>query len=294
MRTSIALVGLILVNLPLSALAQRDCFPKPASGMDKLYEQFRGRLRPYCENATDQANGIWNSGIIEVVPNIRYLVPLEQTHGHCPVEGTYLDPSLLRRADRLGRSLSRGDNSERFDGSIDNLKFTQQCRLAMARELCDALGRHCQYKDLLGSASGAGGTSESARPSNLDTPERLQAAQANQQQADRAFAGKQRAHDDNANTEQPTAGPSEGKATNRGPVRVNMAYCIESHKRAYSGQLKCSAQRFGFITVEAGQTVDVLPPSSGLQALTFGCKHPTKPYDLEFVNDGLSGRCAAY
>lgn len=129
---------------------------------------------------------------------------------------------------------------------------------------------------------------------NLDTPERLQMAQANQQQADRAFAGKRRAHDDNANTEQPTAGPSEGKATNRGPVRVNMAYCIDSYKRAYSGQLKCSAQRFGFITVEAGQTVDVLPPSSGLQALTFGCKHPAKPYDLEFVNDGLSGRCAAY
>lgn len=134
---------------------------------------------------------------------------------------------------------------------------------------------------------------DSANP-NLDTPERLQAAQANQQQADRAFAGKKRAHDDNANTEQPIPGPSEGKTTNRGPVRVNVAYCFDSHRRAYSGSLKCSTQRFGYTSVEAGQTVELLPPSSGLQALTFACKHPTKPYDVEFVNDGLSGRCAAY
>ncbi len=130
--------------------------------------------------------------------------------------------------------------------------------------------------------------------SNLDTPERLQAAQANQQQADRAFAGKKRVHDDNANTEQPTTGSREGTATNRGPVRVNVAYCFDSYKRAYSGNLKCSAQRFGYISLEPGQTVDVLGPNSGLQALTMGCKHPTKPYDVEFVNDGLSGRCAPY
>jgi hypothetical protein len=130
--------------------------------------------------------------------------------------------------------------------------------------------------------------------SNLDTPERLQAAQANQQQADRAFAGKKRVHDDNAITEQPTTGSREGTATNRGPVRVNVAYCMDSYKRAYSGSLKCSAQRFGYISLEPGQTVDVLGPNSGLQALTMGCKHPTKPYDVEFVNDGLSGRCAAY
>lgn len=137
-------------------------------------------------------------------------------------------------------------------------------------------------------------TSSSNSITNLDTPERLQAAQANQQQADRVFAGKKRVHDDNANSEQPIPGPSEGKTTNRGAVRVNVAYCFDSHKRAYSGSLKCSAQRFGYTSVEAGQTVELLPPSSGLQALTFACKHPAKPYDVEFVNDGLSGRCAAY
>lgn len=164
----------------------------------------------------------------------------------------------------------------------------------MAKELCEALGRHCQYRDLIGTSSAVGANSEQGRSSNLDTPERLQAAQANQQQADRAFAGKKRAHDDNANTEQPTTGSREGTATNRGPVRVNVAYCLDSYKRAYSGSLKCSAQRFGYTSVEPGQTVDVLGPNSGLQALTFGCKHPTKPYDVEFVNDGLSGRCAAY
>lgn len=143
-------------------------------------------------------------------------------------------------------------------------------------------------------ASGNNVTPSSNSTANLDTPERLQMAQANQQQADRAFAGKRRTHDDNSNTEQPTPGPSEGKTTNRGPVRVNVAYCFDSHKRGYSGSLKCSAQRFGFTSVETGQTIEMLPPSSGLQALTFACKHPTKPYDVEFANDGLSGRCAAY
>lgn len=136
--------------------------------------------------------------------------------------------------------------------------------------------------------------SSSNSTAHLDTPERLQAAQANQQQADRVFAGKRRTHDDNANTEQPTNGPRENTVTNRGPVRVNVAYCLDSHKRAYSGSLKCSAQRFGYTSVEVGQTVEVLPPNSGQQALTFSCKHPAKPYDVEFANDGLSGRCAAY
>lgn len=147
-----------------------------------------------------------------------------------------------------------------------------------------------------GSATALGNntTPRSNTATNLDTPERLQAAQANQQQADRVFAGKKRAHDDNANTEQPTNGPRENTVTNRGPVRVNVAYCLDSHKRAYSGNLKCSAQRFGYTTLEAGQTVEMLPPNSGQQALTFSCKHPAKPYDVEYVNDGLSGRCAAY
>lgn len=143
-------------------------------------------------------------------------------------------------------------------------------------------------------ASNNNTTPSSNTATNLDTPERLQAAQANQQQADRAFAGKKRTHDDSAITEQPTTGSREGTATNSGPVRVNVAYCMDSYKRAYSGSLKCSAQRFGYTSVEPGQTVDVLGPNSGLQALTFGCKHPAKPYDVEFVNDGLSGRCAAY
>lgn len=147
---------------------------------------------------------------------------------------------------------------------------------------------------LVRSARSAGSVILESSISNLDTPERLQAAQSNQQQADRAFAGKRRAHDDNANTEQPTPGPRENTVTNRGPVRVNVAYCLDSHKRAYSGSLKCSAQRFGYTSLEAGQTVEVLPPNSGQQALTFSCKHPAKPYDVEFANDGLSGRCAAY
>jgi hypothetical protein len=294
MRASIVFFSLILFNLPFSAFAQSGCFPSPPGGMDRLYKEFTARLKPHCQNAIDEANGIWGSGIISLGTGTKYLVQLEKTHSHCPVKDTYLEPSLLEKTNRLGQSLARGDNEMRFDSYIDNSKFTQQCRRAMAQELCDALGQHCKYRNLIGAPTIGGATAEPGRSSNLDTPERLQAAQANQQQADRAFAGKKRVHDDNANTEQPTTGSREGSATNRGPVRVNVAYCMDSYKRAYSGNLKCSAQRFGYTSLEPGQTVDVLGPNSGLQALTFGCKHPTKPYDVEFVNDGLSGRCAAY
>lgn len=130
--------------------------------------------------------------------------------------------------------------------------------------------------------------------SNLDTAQSWQAAQANQQQADRAFAGTRRSNDVNANTDQPAPGPSEGMATNRGRVRVNMAYCIDSDKRPYTGSLKCSAQRFGAASVEPGASVQVLLPNSGLQALTFACTHPARPYDVTFANNGLTGRFAAF
>lgn len=272
---------------------QPQCFPNHRGDPD--WNAFIDKLRPFCENQTDQGNGVWGTGIVSMVVGTKHLVQIENSYKHCSVKDTYIDRDTgIPVANKIGRALAIGDNSFRFSDTIDNTKFTLRCRTAMARELCDALGPYCQYKDLLGSASGVGGTSGSAISSNLDTPERLQAAQANQQQADRAFAGKKRAHDDIANTEQPIPGPSEGKTTNRGPVRVNMAYCFDSHKRAYSGSLKCSAQRFGYTSVEVGQTVEVLPPNSGQQALTFSCKHPAKPYDVEYVNDGLSGRCAAY
>lgn len=289
--TMITLAALCIYASP--TIAQSSCFPQHRG--DKDWNAFTDKLRPFCENTTDQNNGIWGTGIISMGAGTKHMVQIENSYRHCSVKDTWLDPeSGIGFTNKIGRALANGDNSFRFSADIDNTKFTPKCRMAMAKELCDALGQHCQYKSLIGSSSGAGGTSESARPSNLDTPERLQAAQANQQQADRAFAGKRRAHDDNANSEQPTPGPSEGKTTNRGPVRVNVAYCFDSHKRGYSGSLKCSAQRFGFTSVETGQTVEMLPPNSGLQALTFACKHPTKPYDVEFANDGLSGRCAAY
>lgn len=192
------------------------------------------------------------------------------------------------------------------NNSGDGPAGTIACALAaqlieLTINLEDAVQLACHAGLPTPSATGSGMVTNGSTPPNswndslpLDAPERLQAAQANQQQADRAFAGKRRAHDDNANTEQPTPGPRENTVTNRGPVRVNVAYCLDSFQRAYSGSLKCSAQRFGYTSVEVGQTVEVLPPKSGLQALTFSCKHPAKPYDVEFANDGLSGRCAAY
>lgn len=321
MKTHIFAILAMLCIHASPTFGQPQCFPNHRGDPD--WNAFIDKLRPFCENQTDQGNGVWGTGIVSMVVGTKHLVQIENSYKHCSVKDTYLDRETgIPVANKIGRALAIGDNSFRFSDTIDNSKFTLRCRTAMARELCDALGPYCQYKNLISSTSGAVASGNSPqnpssqpqhnqtnssnpvdnKHSSGNTPEQQMtqqaAAKAREMQAKGdADAKKQgrRMHDPAMEANDcisiDTSKPGFGLFRNSCNFKVEVAWCNENPKKdSWADVHNCIGKGGQMTGVRAnGESASHIKNTERVHWLA--CKEPALPLEVTFDGSQLQGRC---
>lgn len=317
MKAHFAILAMLCIHAS-PIFGQPQCFPNHRGDPD--WNAFIDKLRPFCENQTDQGNGVWGTGIVSMVVGTKHMVQIENSYKHCSVKDTYLDRETgIPIANKIGRALALGDNSFKFSDTIDNTKFTLKCRTAMARELCDALGPYCQYKNQIGSAGGAvasGNTSRQdsatatrtqrdqadSRNSSGNSPEQQMtqksAAQAREAQAKGdADAKKQgrRRHDPAMEANEcisiDTSKPGFGLFRNSCNFKVEVAWCNENpQKDSWADVHNCVGKGGQMTGVRAnGESASHIKNTERVHWLA--CKEPALPLEVTFDGTQLQGRC---
>jgi hypothetical protein len=121
------------------------------------------------------------------------------------------------------------------------------------------------------------------------------ATQVQQSQADRAFSGKKRVNIQNDVASDCIADPVLGQSAqaNSCETKVNYGFCVLRNTRvANVDGPRCENQQFGVGSVSGRTRVQLF--AFGDLGQIIACKDPSKPYDLEFKDGQILGRCAKF